>query len=148
MAIILMEKEVKHYTKNKDNKKRRNMKKRKTKANKYTLLHRSNERFARNNLQLLSENAKLKDDLVVAGNKLDDMTQVKESIQLQNQTLEKRLLATEVELLRKIVSLYEKQPIQQPIVYNYPNNNELINNGVSATTNAGTNSTMLTTYGY
>ena len=40
-----MEKEVKHYMKNKDNKKRRNMKKRKTNANKYTLLHRSNERF-------------------------------------------------------------------------------------------------------
>ena len=78
----------------------------------------------------------------------DDMVKVKESIQLANQTLEKRLLATEVELLRKIVSLYEKQPIQQPIVYNYPNNNELINNGVSATTNVGTNSTMLTTYGY
>ena len=136
MAIILTEKEVEHYMKNKDNKKRRNMKKRKTKANKYTLLHKSNERFARNNLQLLSENAKLKDDLVVAGNKLDDMTQVKESIQLQNQTLEKRLLATEVELLRKIVSLYEKQPIQQPIVYNYPNSN-----GVSTT---GTTNTFAT----
>ena len=31
MAIILMEKEVKHYMKNKDNKKRRNMKKEKQK---------------------------------------------------------------------------------------------------------------------
>ena len=134
MAIILMEKEVKHYTKNKDNKKRRNMKKKKTKPNKYTLLHKSNERFARNNLQLLSENAKLKDDLVIAENKLDDMTQVKESIQLQNQTLEKRLLATEVELLRKIVSLYEKQQIQQPIVYNYTNSNGVSTTGTTATT--------------
>ena len=115
-------------------------KKSKRKANKYTLLHRSNEKFARSNLQLLSENAKLKDDLVIAGNKLDDMTQVKESIQLQNQTLEKRLLATEVELLRKIVALYEKQQPQQ-VVYNYPNSN-----GVSTgTTNTFTtsSSTML-----
>ena len=138
MAIILMEKEVKHYTKNKDNKKRRNMKKRKTKPNKYTLLHRSNERFARNNLQLLSENAKLKDDLVVAEKKLDDITQVKESIQLANQTLEKRLLATEVELLRKIVSLYEKQPVQQPIVYNYPNSNGVSTTGTTITTASNT----------
>jgi|TARA_R100000482_G_scaffold121140_1_gene67032 hypothetical protein len=138
VAIILMEKEVKHYTKNKDNKKRRNMKKRKTKPNKYTLLHRSNERFARNNLQLLSENAKLKDDLVVAEKKLDDITQVKESIQLANQTLEKRLLATEVELLRKIVSLYEKQPVQQPIVYNYPNSNGVSTTGTTITTASNT----------
>ena len=138
MAIILMEKEVKHYMKNKDNKKRRNMKKRKTKANKYTLLHRSNERFARNNLELLSQNAKLKDDLLVAENKLNDMTQVKESIQLQNQTLEKRLLATEVELLRKIVSLYEKQPVQQPIIYNYPNSNGVSTTGNTTTTSSST----------
>ena len=54
------------------------MKKKKTKPNKYTLLHRSNERFARKNLELLSENSKLKDDLVIAENKLDDITQVKE----------------------------------------------------------------------
>ena len=138
MAIILMEKEVKHYMKNKDNKKRRNMKKKKTKPNKYTLLHRSNERFARKNLELLSENSKLKDDLVIAENKLDDITQVKESIQLQNQTLEKRLLATEVELLRKIVSLYEKQPIQQPIVYNYPNSNGVSTTGTKITTASNT----------
>ena len=82
------------------------MKKRKTKANKYTLLHRSNERFARNNLQLLSENAKLKDDLVVAGNKLDDMTQVKETIQLQNQTLEKRLFLSFVNLTTLLISCF------------------------------------------
>jgi hypothetical protein len=69
------------------------------------------------------------------------MIQVKESLQLQNQTLEKRLLATEVELLRKIVALYEKQPQQQQVVYNYPSSN-----GVSTgTTNtfATTSSTML-----
>ena len=71
-----------------------------------------------------------------AYNKIEDITQVKESIQLQNQTLEKRLLATEVELLRKIVSLYEKQPVQQPIIYNYPNSN-----GVSTT---GTTNTFAT----
>ena len=138
MAIILMEKEVKHYMKNKDNKKRRNMKKRKTRSSKYTLLHRSNERFAKSNLKLLSENAKLKDDLVIAENKLDDITQVKESIQLQNQTLEKRLLATEVELLRKIVSLYEKQPVQQPIIYNYPNSNGVSTTGTTITTASNT----------
>ena len=58
-------------------------------------------------------------------NKLDDILQVKESLQLQNQTLEKRLLATEVELLRKIVSLYEdKHSI---------NNNHYNGNGVTTT---------------
>ena len=115
-------------------------KKKSKKTNKYTLLHKSNIKFAKKNLELLSENAKLKDDLVIAGNKLDDITQVKESLYLQNQTLEKRLLATEVELLRKIVALYEKQPPQQ-VVYNYPSSN-----GVSTTnsnTFATTSSTML-----
>ena len=68
----------------------------------------------------------------------DDMVKVKESIQLQNQTLEKRLLATEVELLRKIVSLYEKQPIQQPIVYNYPNSNGVSTTGTTITTASNT----------
>jgi len=116
-------------------------KKSKRKANKYTLLHKSNEKFARSNLQLLSENAKLKDDLVIAGNKLDDMTQVKESIQLQNQTLEKRLLATEVELLRKIVALYEKQQPQQ-VVYNYPSSNG-VSTGNSTFTTSTTNTSVL-----
>ena len=77
---------------------------------------------------------------IEADNKIDDITQVKESLQLQNQTLEKRLLATEVELLRKIVALYEKQS-QQQVVYNYPSSN-----GVSTTntnTFATTSSTML-----
>jgi len=64
----------------------------------------------------------------------DDMVKVKESIQLANQTLEKRLLATEVELLRKIVSLYEKQPVQQPIIYNYPNSNGVSTTGTTTTT--------------
>jgi hypothetical protein len=95
------------------------------KTNKYTLLHRSNERFAKKNLELLSDNAKLKDDLILTNNKIDDITQVKESLQLQNQTLEKRLLATEVELLRKIVSLYEdKHSI---------NNNHYNGNGITTT---------------
>ena len=70
------------------------------------------------------------------------MTQVKESIQLQNQTLEKRLLATEVELLRKIVSLYEKQPQQQQVVYNYPSSNG-VSTGNSTFTTSTTNTTML-----
>ena len=95
------------------------------KTNKYTLLHRSNERFAKKNLELLSDNANLKDSLILANNKIDDITQVKESLQLQNQTLEKRLLATEVELLRKIVSLYEdKHSI---------NNNHYNGNGITTT---------------
>ena len=68
----------------------------------------------------------------------DDMVKVKESIQLQNQTLEKRLLATEVELLRKIVSLYEKQPVQQPIIYNYPNSNGVSTTGNTITTSSST----------
>jgi hypothetical protein len=118
------------------------MKKKKSirKANKYTLLHRSNTKFATKNLELLSENANLKDSLIKVENKIEDILQVKESLQLQNQTLEKRLLATEVELLRKIVALYEKQQPQQ-VVYNYPSSN-----GVSTgTTNtfATTSSTML-----
>ena len=70
--------------------------------------------------------------------KYDDMVKVKESIQLQNQTLEKRLLATEVELLRKIVSLYEKQPVQEPIVYNYPNSNGVSTTGTTTTTASNT----------
>ena len=95
------------------------------KANKYTLLHRSNTKFATKNLELLSENANLKDSLIKVENKLDDILQVKESLQLQNQTLEKRLLATEVELLRKIVSLYEdKHSI---------NNNHYNGNGITTT---------------
>ena len=80
-------------------------------------------------------------DKIKSENNLDDITQVKESLQLQNQNLEKRLLATEVELLRKIVALYEQQPQQQQVVYNYPSSN-----GVSTgTTNtfATTSSTML-----
>ena len=84
--------------------------------------------------------AKLLEEKIKSENNLDDMTQVKESLQLQNQTLEKRLLATEVELLRKIVALYEKQP-QQQVVYNYPSSN-----GVSTgTTNtfSTNNSTVL-----
>ena len=107
-----------------------------------------------NKKQLINKVVKLtkeKTDLIEANNlkgetlenlqdKYDDMVKVKESIQLQNQTLEKRLLATEVELLRKIVSLYEKQPIQQPIVYNYPNSN-----GVSTT---GTTTTTSNTFNY
>ena len=106
-----------------------------------------------NKKQLINKVVKLtkdKSDLIEANNlkgktlvnlqdNYDDIVKVKESIQLQNQTLEKRLLATEVQLLRKIVSLYEKQPIQQPIVYNYPNSN-----GVSTT---GTTTTSNTIYG-
>ena len=95
------------------------------KTNKYTLLHRSNQRFAKKNLELLSENANLKDSLIKVENKIEDILQVKESLQLQNQTLEKRLLATEVELLRKIVSLYEdKHSI---------NNNHYNGNGITTT---------------
>jgi hypothetical protein len=105
-----------------------------------------------NKKQLINKVVKLtkeKTDLIEANNlkgetlenlqdKYDDMVKVKESIQLQNQTLEKRLLATEVELLRKIVSLYEKQPIQQPIVYNYPNSNGVSTTGNTITTSSST----------
>ena len=101
-----------------------------------------------NKKQLINKVVKLtkeKTDLIESNNlkgetlenlqdKYDDMVKVKESIQLQNQTLEKRLLATEVELLRKIVSLYEKQPVQQPIIYNYPNSNGVSTTGTTTTT--------------
>jgi NurA-like 5'-3' nuclease len=142
VAIILMEKKVEYYMKNKDNKKRSNMKK----LTKKQLIKRCNSLFESNS-KFQQDYAKLLEDKIKSENNLDDMTQVKESLQLQNQTLEKRLLATEVELLRKIVSLYEKQPIQQPIVYNYPNSNGVSTTGTTTTT-TGTNSTMLTTYGY
>lgn len=105
-----------------------------------------------NKKQLINKVIKLtkeKTDLIEANNlkgetivnledKFEDMLKVKESIQLQNQTLEKRLLATEVELLRKIVSLYEKQPVQQPIVYNYPNSNGVSTTGTTITTASNT----------
>jgi hypothetical protein len=105
-----------------------------------------------NKKQLINKVVKLtkeKTDLIEANNlkgetlvnlqdKYDDMVKVKESIQLANQTLEKRLLATEVELLRKIVSLYEKQPVQQPIVYNYPNSNGVSTTGTTITTASNT----------
>ena len=105
-----------------------------------------------NKKQLINKVVKLtkeKTDLIEANNlkgetlvnlqdKYDDMVKVKESIQLANQTLEKRLLATEVELLRKIVSLYEKQPVQQPIIYNYPNSNGVSTSGNTITTASNT----------
>ena len=128
-----MEKEVKHYMKNKDNKKRSNMKK----LTKKQLVKRCNSLFESNS-KFQQDYAKLLEDKIKSENNLDDMTQVKESLQLQNQTLEKRLLATEVELLRKIVSLYEKQPIQQPIVYNYPNSNGVSTTGNTITTSSST----------
>ena len=83
---------------------------------------------------LIEANSLKGETIVNLEDKFEDMLKVKESIQLQNQNLEKRLLATEVELLRKIVSLYEKQPIQQPIVYNYPNSNGVSTNGTITTT--------------
>jgi len=76
----------------------------------------------------------------------NDIVKVKESIQLQNQTLEKRLLATEVELLRKIVSLYEKQPVKQPIIYNYPNSNGVPLNGTTTGATTGTTTTTSNTF--
>ena len=109
------------------------------KLTKKQLIKRCNSLFESNS-KFQKDYAKLLQDKIKSENNLDDMTQVKESLQLQNQTLEKRLLATEVELLRKIVTLYEKQQPQQ-VVYNYPSSN-----GVSTTntnTFATTSSTML-----
>jgi len=97
----------------------------KKKSSKYTVLQTKKYSL------LLSENAKLKEDLIITGNKLDDITQVKESLYLQNQTLEKRLLATEVELLRKVVKLYEDKHTTS-----YPQYN---GNGITTSTS----STML-----
>ena len=113
-----------------------------------------------NKKQLINKVVKLtkeKTDLIEANNlkgetlenlqdKYDDMVKVKESIQLQNQNLEKRLLATEVELLRKIVSLYEKQPVQQPIIYNYPNSNGVPLNGTTTGATTGTTTTTSNTF--
>ena len=109
------------------------------KLTKKQLIKRCNSLFESNS-KFQQDYAKLLEDKITSENNLDDITQVKESLQLQNQNLEKRLLATEVELLRKIVVLYEKQQPQQ-VVYNSPSSN-----GVSTgTTNtfATTSSTML-----
>ena len=102
------------------------MKKKKIrKANKYTLLHRSNERFAKSNLQLLSDNAKVNVDLKAKQFEVEESKKLNETYKLQIANLEKRLLATEVELLRKIVSLYEdKHSI---------NNNHYNGNGTTTT---------------
>ena len=93
------------------------------------------------NSKFQQDYAKLLEEKIKSENNLDDMTQVKESLQLQNQTLEKRLLATEVELLRKIVALYEKQP-QQQVVYNYPSSNG-VSTGNSTFTTSTTNTSVL-----
>ena len=94
------------------------------KLTKKQLIKRCNSLFESNS-KYQKDYAKLLEDKIKSENNLDDMTQVKESLQLQNQTLEKRLLATEVELLRKIVALYEdKHSI---------NNNQYNGNGITTT---------------
>ena len=110
------------------------------KLTKKQLIKRCNSLFESNS-KFQQDYAKLLEDKIKSENNLDDMTQVKESLQLQNQNLEKRLLATEVELLRKIVALYEKQQPQQ-VVYNYPSSN-----GVSTGTIPTTSSTRTTVLG-
>jgi len=103
------------------------MKKKKSirKSNKYTLLHKSNTRFATKNLELLSENAKVNVDLKTKQFEVEESKKLNETYKLQIANLEKRLLATEVELLRKIVSLYEdKHSI---------NNNQYNGNGITTT---------------
>ena len=102
------------------------------KANKYTLLHRSNVKFATKNLQLLSENAKVNVDLKVKQFELEESKKLNETYKLQVSNLEKRLLATEVELLRKVVKLYEDKHTTS-----YPQYN---GNGITTST---TNTTML-----
>ena len=111
------------------------------KLTKKQLIKRCNSLFESNS-KFQQDYAKLLEDKIKSENNLDDMTQVKESLQLQNQNLEKRLLATEVELLRKIVALYEQQPQQQQVVYNYPSSN-----GVSTGTIPTTSSTRTTVLG-
>ena len=94
------------------------------KLTKKQLIKRCNSLFESNS-KYQKDYAKLLEDKIKSENNLDDMIQVKESLQLQNQTLEKRLLATEVELLRKIVALYEdKHSI---------NNNQYNGNGITTT---------------
>jgi len=101
------------------------------KTNKYTLLHRSNERFAKKNLELLSDNAKLKDELTAKNKEVDSAIRVIASHKAQINSLEKTLVANEVELLRKIVKLYEDKHTT-----NYPQYN---GNGITTSTS----STML-----
>ena len=106
--------------------------------NKCIKVTKENNRLTEQYSNLSKNYESLLQEKIKSENKLDDTIQLKESLQLQNQTLEKRLLATEVELLRKIVSLYEKQPIQQPIVYNYPNSNGVSTTGTTITTASNT----------
>jgi hypothetical protein len=101
------------------------------KLTKKQLIKRCNSLFESNS-KFQQDYAKLLEDKIKSENNLDDMTQLKESLQLQNQTLEKRLLATEVELLRKIVKLYEDKHTTS-----YPQFN---GNGITTST---TNTTML-----
>ena len=106
--------------------------------NKCIKVTKENNRLTEQYSNLSKNYESLLQDKIKSENKLDDTIQVKESLQLQNQTLEKRLLATEVELLRKIVSLYEKKPVQQPIIYNYPNSNGVSTTGTRITTASNT----------
>ena len=106
--------------------------------NKCIKVTKENNRLTEQYSNLSKNYESLLQDKIKSKNKLDDTIQLKESLQLQNQTLEKRLLATEVELLRKIVSLYEKQPVQQPIIYNYPNSNGVSTTGTTTTTASNT----------
>ena len=101
------------------------------KLTKKQLIKKCNSLFE-SNCKFQKDYAKLLEDKIKSENNLDDMTQVKESLYLQNQTLEKRLLATEVELLRKIVKLYEDKHTTS-----YPQYN---GNGITTST---TNTTML-----
>jgi len=95
------------------------------KTNKYTLLHKSNERFAKKNLELLSDNAKLKDELTAKNKEVDSAIRVIASHKAQINSLEKTLVANEVELLRKIVALYEEK--------HSINNNHYNGNGITTT---------------
>jgi len=101
------------------------------KLTKKQLIKKCNSLFE-SNCKFQKDYAKLLEDKIKSENNLDDMTQVKESLYLQNQTLEKRLLATEVELLRKIVKLYEDKHTTSYHQYN--------GNGITTST---TNTTML-----
>ena len=98
------------------------------KLTKKQLIKRCNSLFESNS-KFQQDYAKLLEDKIKSENNLDDMTQVKESLYLQNQTLEKRLLATEVELLRKVVKLYEDKHTTS-----YPQYN---GNGITTTTSLG-----------
>jgi len=82
------------------------------------------------------DNLTLTEKLTDEKNKNANLKERNESLEIQNSVLEKRLLATEVELLRKIVALYEQRP-KDTVTY-YPSSNGVAHTSGSTITTTST----------